>query len=185
MKQIGLAAAVALVALAGGCAAWTVRSEATAGTEQLGRYRTYAWVVPPGAKDDPLLDQRVRDTVTAQLANRGIVPAAAGQTPDFLIDYRHNEGVLRQTIVDTPWIVYPGASGGTYVPPLPVASTYTYQSQALIVDFMDARSGRVFWRGYAAYASDRPAEATTAKTQQAVGKIMRRYPVAAVARPAG
>jgi hypothetical protein len=184
MKWIGLAVAVAFVALAGGCAAWTVKSEATAGTE-LGHYRTFAWLVPPGVKEDPLLDQRVRDEVTAHLAKRGIVPAPAGQLPDFLIDYRVDEGLLRQTIVNAPWQATEGGQGAIVAPTLPMWSSYTYQNRALVLDFMDARSGRVFWRGYAAYVADRPAAASTGRTQQAVGKIMRRYPVAAVARPAG
>jgi hypothetical protein len=172
---------LALVALTGGCASWTVKSETSPGA-QLAHYQTYAWAAP---SDDPLLDQRVRDGVASRLAARGIHPAAPGQAPDFLVTYRQETGPRVQTVVNdvVPWA--PGASGGVVVPPLPASATYIYTETSLIVDFVDARSNRVIWRGYASYVLDKPPAVSGAKTEQAVGKIMRKYPVAAVSRPAG
>jgi hypothetical protein len=176
-------ATLALVGIAGGCASWTVRSETSPGA-QLAHYQTYAWTAPSG---DPLLDQRVRDGVAAKLAAKGIHPAAPGQAPDFFVAYREQSGPRVQTVVNdaVPWA--PSASGGVATPPLPSA-TYVYTEQSLILDFVDARSGRVFWRGYASYVVDRPPAVSGEKAQQAVGRILRRYPapqVAAVPRPAG
>ncbi|MGZ3442422.1 MAG: DUF4136 domain-containing protein, partial [Polyangia bacterium] len=171
-----------------GCASWTVKSEGSAAAPY-GQYRTYAWTTPPGAGAvDRLLDQRVRDAVAVDLAKRGIRPAADSERPDFFVDYSASTGALIQTIVTPAPAVNVGASGGTYVPPLPLAMTYTYQQEKLMLDFIDARSGRVFWRGFAAYGSDRPAEVSTPKAAEAVDKILRKYPapqVARASRPSG
>jgi len=181
MTQLRVLATLVLAVLAGGCASWTVKSETSPGA-QLARYQTYAWAAP---SDDPLLDQHVRDGVAAQLAARGIHPAAPGQAPDFLVTYRQENGPRLQTVVNdvVPWA--PGVSGGVVVPPLPASATYVYNETSLILDFVDARTNRVFWRGYASYVVDRPPAVSGAKTQQAVGRILRKYPIAAVPRPAG
>lgn len=179
-------ATMLLLASLGGCAAWHVGSETTA-AKPYAQYRTYAWAMPTGA-GDRLLDQVVRDEITRDLGRRGIEPAPAGQPADFFIDYSVATGPLEQTVVTAPVTPLVGVSGGSYVPPLPMVSTYNYAEGKLLVDFIDARSGRVFWRGYAGYAMDRPAEVSTPKAAQAVGKILRKYPapvVAAAARPSG
>jgi hypothetical protein len=185
MKTLRMLASVVLYGLTSGCAAWTVHSETGPGA-QLVRYRTFAWASP--SSGDPLLDQRVRDQVVAQLSDKGLHPAPPGQAPDFLIAYRVQSGVLQQTVVDPNVAVAPGASGGTVIPPLPVAATYTYDREAVVLDFLDAQSGRVFWRGYASYVVDKPPEVSTAKTQQAVSKILTKYPasqLASASRPSG
>ena len=180
--------ATLLVGLAGGCANWTVKSEASA-TAPFGQYRTFAWAAPAGGPMiDPLVEERIRAGVTRDLGQRGIEPARPGQAPDFLVDYRMETGPMYQTIVQPQLFAAPSASGATYIPPLPVAQTYTYNTAQVTLSFLDARSGRMFWHGLAAYATDRPAEAVPRKAEQAVSKMLRRYPAPAVAsasRPSG
>src|SRR5206468_2841631 len=94
----------------------------------------------------------------------------------FLVAYSLHSGPRVQTVVNPPIVAAPGASGATYIAPLPAASTTIYTEEALRLDFVDARSGRVFWRGYASYVIDTPAAVSTQKTEQAVEKIMRKYP---------
>lgn len=177
-----------LLACVAGCARWTVESQASAGWPY-GQYRTYAWVTPPGvAGVDPLLDQRVRGEIAARLARRGIAPAAAGATPDFIVNYTVVTSPLVQTVVADPGPTGVGASGATYTRPLPLVTTRSYAQGKLRIDFVDARSDRIFWRGFAAYAMDQPAELSAPKAAAAVGKILRRYPatqLAAGSRPSG
>ena len=171
------------------CGSWTVKSEASS-TSPYSQYRTYAWTTPLGVgADDRLLDQHVRDKIAGDLARRGIAPAADGMEPDFFVDYEVATGPLIQTVVADP---YPapgvGASGATYVPQLPQAMTYSYTQGKLRIDFVDARSGRIFWRGFAAYGMDRPAEVSAPKAAAAAGKILRKYPapqLASASRPSG
>lgn len=189
MKPAGALVALSLLGSLGGCAAWTVKSE-TAGNTSAAQYRTYAFATSPEASADRLADQRVRDQVAAQLAERGIQPVAEGQEPDFLVDYRMRTGPRVQTVVNGDYATAAaiGASGATVIPPLPYASNYVYTEEALVLDFIDARSGRVFWRGYASYVVDKPADVSSQKTEQAVRKVMRKYPAPALAsasRPSG
>lgn len=165
---------LAMSALTAGCAAWTVKTE-TSRDADLSRYQTYEWTGPMGGASDELVDQRVRDEVAAQLAQKGLRPAAPGERPDFLVAYRVESTPRVQTVVNPSVVYAPGASGAVVTPALP-AMTYSYQDQALVLDFVDARSGRVFWRGYASYPLDQPAPASTAKTQKAVAKVLGRYP---------
>jgi len=175
MRATMALAALLLVGTASGCASWTVKSERVAAVS-LDQYRTFAWSQPAGTVTiDPLIEQRVRDQVTRDLGRRGIVPAAAGAAPDFLVDYRMTTGALYQTIVQPQLFAAPGASGGSYVAPLPSSATYTYDDARLSLAFIDARSGRVFWHGFASYATDRPAEAVPHRAEQAVNKILRKY----------
>jgi hypothetical protein len=174
-------ASLALVGLAGGCAAWTVQGQASRGAD-LAHYRTYAWAT---GETDPFIDQHLRDQVNADLAQKGIYPAAAGQSPDFLVAYRLDSGDRLQTVVSNTVPYAPGASGAVVTPPLPMATTYAYTEQKLMLDFIDARTRRVFWRGYASFVTERPPEVSPARTEQAVTRILRKYPVAAAARPSG
>jgi len=184
MKLLRALASSLIVAAAGGCASWTVHSETSPGAS-LAHYQSYAWTAP---SDDPLLDQRVRDSVAAKLAAKGIHPAAPGEAPDFLITYRQETGPRLQTVVNSVVPYAPGASGAVVTPPLPLSATYTYTETALIVDFIDARSNRVFWRGYASYVVNNPPAVSGAKTEQAVNRMLRKYPapqLAEVPRPTG
>jgi hypothetical protein len=189
MGRIMTLAPLLLLGWVASCASWTVKSEASA-TVPYGQYRTYAWITPPGVGTvDRLLDQHVRDQVAGDLAQRGIAPAADGAQPDFFVDYTVATGPLDQTVVADSGPAYGvGASGATYVPPLPRAATYRYTQGKLRIDFSDARTGRIFWRGYAAYGMDRPAEVSTVKAAEAAGKILRKYPapqLAGAMRPSG
>src|SRR5262249_35661498 len=124
-----------------------------------------------------------------ELATRGFVRTSDPGRAGFLVDYKLASGPLVQTIVNpTPAASYYGASSPVYTPPLPVATTYTYAESRLLLDFGDARTGAVFWRGVAAFGTERPIEASTSKATKAVGKILRKYPapqLARTTRPAG
>jgi hypothetical protein len=187
MKRSALLLPALLLAGLGGCASWTVRSE-TRPSAPLASYRTYQWAAPsPSPEADRLVDQRVRDRVAVDLAQKGIRPATVGETPDFYVEYAVGSGPRVQTVAyDWGRGNNIGGSGQTATPPAPSLQPYAYSEEELVLDFIDARSGRIFWRGYASYVVDRPPEVATGKTDEAVGRILRKYPaVAGTTRPAG
>lgn len=183
-RTVTFVVALACTIATAGCASWSVKTESSE-SAQSGEYRTYAW---SGSVDDRLLDQRIRDSIASELGRRGIVPASDPARADFLVEYTLTEGPLVQTIVNPNVPTQYAASGPYYVPALPTAMTYTYTQGRLTLDFLDAHSGRVFWRGVAAFGADRPIEAATSKAAKAVGKMLRKYPtpaLAAASRPTG
>ena len=187
MKRSALLLPALLLAGLGGCASWTVRSESTP-SAPLASYRTYQWAAQvPSPETDRLVDQRVRDRVATDLAQKGIRPVAAGETPDFYVEYATGSGPRVQTVAfDWGRGNNIGGSGQTAVPPAPALQPFAYSEEELVLDFIDAHSGRIFWRGYASYVVDRPSAVATGKTGEAVGRILRKYPaVAATPRPAG
>jgi hypothetical protein len=188
MKRSATLCPLILVAAVAGCANWTVRSEVSS-TAPLAAYRTYEWATPASALEiDRLVDQRVRDRVAFDLAKKGIHPAAPGTTPDFYVEYSVGSGPrVQQVQYDFGLGTEVGGSGQTVIAPAPSLMPYVYAEAALVLDFIDARTGRVFWRGYASYVVDRPPEVATSKTSEAAARILRQYPVrfAGAARPSG
>lgn len=141
-------------------------------------YRSFDWgpadALPTG---DPRLDQdpffrdHVQGAVEKELAARGIVLSASG-TPDLLIHYHAN---IRQRIdvarIDRSY----GHCPGTTCPP----ETIEYEAGTLVLDFIDARTNRLIWRGWAQKSvgdmlHDRDTMART--IDEAVTRMLKRLP---------
>lgn len=124
-----------------GCAARsTVHSYAERGVD-LGRFRHYAWAAAGAhATGDPRLDNNeivqahIRASVEKQLAARGFQKGAS-ETADLLVHY-HTSVAQRIDLSDRE--------------PLrcPECQPFIYDAGTLVVDLVDAQSGRVLWRGW-------------------------------------
>jgi hypothetical protein len=117
------------------------------------KYKTYAWlddVLPPekipeglGADSD-IVDRRIRASLNEEMAAKGF--AADTSDPDLVIFY--HVGVEDKVDV-TDW-GYSYASTGRYWGwNTRNVDTYNYQEGTLIVDFVDAKSKVLVWRGTA------------------------------------
>jgi hypothetical protein len=111
-------------------------------------YRSFEWgpadALPTGdprLDRDPFFKDHVQGAVEKQLAARGIELSTSG-TPDLLIHYHAN---IRQRIdinrVDRAY----GYCSETNCPP----NTMEYEVGTLVLDFIDARTNRLIWRGWA------------------------------------
>jgi hypothetical protein len=151
-----LRAASALLVLAGlvlaGCSRYAVRSVHDPGAD-LRSLRTYAWLPPEQAApadqrvQDRYLDRRLRTAVDTELRAKGIVPAAPGQQPDVLLNYRLSTSAATSLQADpdlrfggSAWMAWPDASGFT---------SQTYDEGALYIAMIDPRSRRMIWVGVA------------------------------------
>jgi hypothetical protein len=149
------------------------------------RYHTYAWSPDSGSKPasdisglpSDLMENRIRATIEAQLATRGLKPAKAGEKPDLFV---RDQLVQRQMLEGSgagysvgfgygygPWY---GAIGGPLYP-----SVRQFTEGTLVIDLIDVDNHRLVWRGLAndelANLDDSPQQ-----VDQIVTETLRRYP---------
>ena len=131
-------------------------------------YKTYAWTTGTAAPN-PLADQRLHASVDRRLEARGLTETTA--SPDLVVT-THVTTQERQELVPTgfaygPW--WGGVGGGAYIE--------TSVEGTLILDFYDARTKQMVWRGVAtATASDKPTK-NIEKINKALDKMFDRFPI--------
>jgi hypothetical protein len=112
------------------------------------RYRSFTWgpadALPTGdprLDNNPFFKDHVQGAVEKQLAARGIELTTTG-TPDLLIHYHAN--IRKRIAIDRSAHAYDYCSGANCPP-----ETITYEEGTLVLDFIDARTDRLIWRGWA------------------------------------
>ncbi len=179
---------LAAIFLFGGCAAVRVSQDFDETTD-FTRFQSFAWAPGPFPQSNDILmssqlmDRRVRRAVENTLSAKGL-SFTPGQQPDLFITYQI---VVRTRIeADTfntgfGWYGYPywgypypfwgGIDYRTYV--------RQYEEGTLIIDFTDARTSALIWRGIGtrrvAQQYSNP-EKTTAAVNEAVNEILKQYP---------
>jgi len=134
-------------------------------------YKTYAWVNGTPAPN-PLNEQRVHAAVDARLAARGLVQNAAD--PDLVV-VTNVTTAQRHELVPTGFGYGPWWGGGYG------AAIETYVEGTLVVDFYDARTKKMVWRGVAtATASEKPSK-NAAKMNKALDKMFEKLPIGVAA----
>jgi hypothetical protein len=132
-----------------------------------------AGVEPSAGIRDPAVRQLVRDTIEQLLTARQFVKAAPGTTPDFLIAVH---GSVRGRIeVQRHGYAY-GRGGYGMFPAAggPAIELRQYREGTIVVDFIDAGTRELFWRG-AATNTFTPG-AGRAAIREALVKLLAAYP---------
>lgn len=150
-------------------------------------YRNWSWQEPalqyrpddPRIKSD-LTDQRIREAVSQQLDQRGLRPAPAGSAADLkvqawlIVDQRQDQV---STNYGGYWGGYWGGSWGG--PAYTETRTVDYKVATVQIDLLDAKDGKLVWRGSAEQslrrAQGNPAERDAA-VRETVAKILSQYP---------
>ena len=142
------------------------------------RYRSFEWGPPdalptgdPRLDRDPFFKDHVQGVVEKQLAARGMELSATG-TPDILVHYHAN---IRKRIDVNRIDRAHGYCTESNCPP----ETVEYEAGTLVLDFIDARTNRLIWRGWAQSSvedmlHDQGRMATT--IDQAVTRMLTRLP---------
>jgi hypothetical protein len=147
---VGWSVVIVAAVLAGACVPMRVRSYA-APQANLSTYRSYEWAGGDlAATGDPRLDsnrffvERVRQAADAELRRRGYEKAAAG-TPDLVlhIHARVNQRIDASEIDRT--------SGRC---PRDDCRAFIFDEGTLLIDFVDARTDALVWRGWAERSLD-------------------------------
>jgi hypothetical protein len=141
-------AAAALALSAGGCAATHAGSYLERGTS-FTQYRTYDWAPPdalpaadPRLAENPYFQDYVQGAVQRGLAGKGFGKTPAAE-PDLLIHY--HAAVTRRLAIDP----FDRTSGGACYDENCRVRVQEFDAGMLVVDIMDARTGRLVWRGWA------------------------------------
>ncbi len=188
----------ALVTLLAGCTS-PVAVQQKPGTD-FGQYRTYDWArtdVKSADSANPIYkstlnDQQIQQAISRELATRGIRQAAASAEPDFLLTYHLYIEEAERTIATPPvrGYAYPYAMsyrgrflpinyGYWYTTPYYTRGrtrTETYQEGTMILDFVDARTNNLFWRGSVADAVNNPANIGS-EFSRVAKEILNEFPV--------
>jgi hypothetical protein len=132
------------------------------------------WSVPAGPGTDELAIKRARNALNRQLQAKGFTRAA--ESPDFFVAL-HGGTQTKLDIVD--WGYSYGRHGphGGYWHGRGV-DAYEYQEGTLIVDFVDANTKELIWRGSARAVidPDRTPEQRSKKINEAVSKLLENFP---------
>jgi hypothetical protein len=128
-------------------------------------YKTYSWA--PGTSGlESLTEQRLHEGVNQRLAARGLTQTTA--SPDLVVT-AHVKTQERQELVPTGFGYGPWWGGGAYVE--------TSLEGTLILDFYDAKTKQMVWRGVAtATASEKPTK-NIEKMNKALDKMFEQFPI--------
>ena len=134
--------------------------------------KTYDWMtVPEKADIDSLKVERAKKAVNAELQAKGLMMTS--NNPDFLIAEHLGK---KDKVQVTNW-GYNYDQYGMDLGPQGV-DTYQYEEGSLILDFVDAKSKKMIWRGVAKAEinnTDTP-EKTEKLINEAVQEILKNFP---------
>ena len=160
------------------------------------KFRSWAWKDPavkyqpnnPMLRSD-LTEQRIVQAISGQLDQRGLRPVAAGSKPDlqvqaWLIVANRQEQVVTNYGYGGPWGgPWGGYWGGPWegywgAPMYNETRNVVYQVGTLQIDLIDAKDGKLVWRGSAEKVIDSSPTPTerSAAINEAVTKILSTYP---------
>jgi hypothetical protein len=177
MKEIKISFILFFIAFTVSCSIYDVRYDYDRQTD-FAEFKTFGWMqVPEKAGISSLVVQRVKNAVKAELETKGLMMMS--NNPDFLIAEHLGK---KDKVQVTDW----GYSYGTYgrygrysgIRGPGRISTYQYEEGILILDFVNAKSKKLIWRG-AAKAKVQNVN-TPEKSEKiinaAVKKILEKYP---------
>jgi hypothetical protein len=162
-NRVKVLAACAMATLLAACATGPEVRTRVAEQVDLASFHTYGFVPRPGTDEGAyrsLTTQQLEKDVGQELQSRGYTPAAAGQQPDLLVDFRIGTHDRVQGTVSGPafgmgwgwgwgWAPYgfgPGPwgwGGGVY------GDVRTITTASLTVDLIDRSDKSVVWSGTA------------------------------------
>jgi hypothetical protein len=190
--KASLAGLTASVMILCGCSSVRVTTDHDP-TVNFAKFRTYALEPPRNAPAlSPSADSALRMTLRENLAARGITEVPPSARPDLAV-VPHVRTERRYNVQQwTSWGYGPGVwpyGGGFYGPWVGAPVTYntisSYTEGTLILDFVDTSNQRLVFRGTGTgTVSNRP-ERNAEKIQEAVEKIVARFPATGAGPVAG
>ena len=132
------------------------------------KYRTFSWIKEPITPKDPLMKQRIIDSVNAQLMAKGLRQVDSNGDLGVAVHVATQEKQTLNTFYDGfgPWAWGMGVT----------TTVETYNEGTIVVDLFDAQTKKAVWRGTAVKdVSSKPSKATE-QVGKALEKIFKNYP---------
>lgn len=173
--------------LLAGCAPW-VKTEYAAGVN-FERLESFAWQDPTREKvenpvlDSQLMDEKVKQAVTAALKARGYREVPAAQA-DFLVTY-HAVRQLEEgpgTGFATGFGFYGGFGHPWYNTIVITNDRDTYETGVLVIDVLDRQTEKLLWRGWRSKGLNQT-NFSAAGVARLVDEILAHFPPGAGERP--
>jgi hypothetical protein len=163
-------AALALALGAGGCSPIEVNCDYNP-RFNFSSVKTFAWYRVP-AKEmvvSQLTLQRIEDAVKNQMEAKGY--RLVSENADFLV-------AIHAFVQNKVRVEDYGYAGGPYGWGPRDVEVYSYQEGTVMLDFVEAKSRELFWRGAAqgALARSRTPEQREERINEAVEKLLEKYP---------
>jgi len=197
MKPTLYAAVLLLVSLFSGCSP-SVTVQQKAGVD-FSKYRTYDWGkmdVKAANSQNPIYksslnDELIQNAISSELGKRGLRRVQGNAKPDLFLAYHVYIEQAERTVANPPATGYaypyafsyrgaffPVNYGYWYGPPMYNTGyrTETYKEGTLILDFIDARSRNLVWRGSVADDVNNPANIGP-EVAKAAKEILDKFPV--------
>jgi hypothetical protein len=139
------------------------------------QYKTFMWIETPHFRVDPLMDQRVMDSINAALTAKGwqLVPANAD------VGISAHAATREKHTVETFYDGFGGGWGwrhwgGGFGTATTDVESYTVGT--LVIDMFDGHTRQLIWRGAAEETlSDKP-EKNTDRVNRAIEKLFKQFP---------
>jgi hypothetical protein len=126
------------------------------------RYNTWSWQKGVPVPPEPVPDKRIREAVARELAARGL--ANVDSDAALLVGYY----AARSTRI----ALLPLDSGSGAPPP----GIRYVETGSLVIDLLDAASGKVVWRGHATGVLRYGPKEIAAQIDAAVAELLARFP---------
>jgi hypothetical protein len=170
-----------LLALLAACAALRVGSDFER-SANFSAYHTFSWLMREHhGSSYPLVEQRAREAIQAELARKGDALAEGAAKPEFLVDFTigardRMEVATYPAPFDNPWYrVGPGWWGYPYWGSQ--VDVYRYREGTLGIDLFDANTHRPVWHGWAKKPlSKTDAEHSEEPIRAAVQAVLAQFP---------
>ena len=174
------ASLLVLAAALAGCSSMQVKTEYDP-KASYETYKTYAWLATePGQEQaaavrNPATRAHIVGAVDRELKGKGMVRTTPDQNPDFLVSVI-GWGQQRVEVSSYGYSYAPGYYGAYGALP-PMTQVAQYTDGTLVLDFVDAKSKTLFWRGTASDTVSR-GDQIAETVDKAVNKLMQSYPPA-------
>lgn len=126
------------------------------------RYKTWSWQAGVLAPSQPVVDKQIREALARGLAARGLSSVDSDAT--LLVKYH----AAKTTRIDLLPL-----DSGSGTPPTGIRYAAT---GSLVIDLLDAASGKVVWRGHAADVLKYGPKEITAQIDAAVAELLAGFP---------